>query len=57
MNPLGLVFLGAVIVLSIAAAVEAQRGYRSCLCHSPRRRFKTAAARKAHERCSWGSFT
>lgn len=53
MNPLGLVFLGAVIVLSIAAAVEAQRGYRSCVCCKPRRRFRSVAERRFHEQIRW----
>lgn len=43
-----------VFVVSLAmlggSAWMAQRGWRSCLCCSPRRRFKTVAERRFHER-------
>lgn len=53
MNPLGLVFLGSFLILAVATAWEAQRGYRSCVCCKPRRRFRSVAERRFHEQIRW----
>lgn len=53
MNSLGLVFLGSVIVLSLAVAWEAQQGFKKCICCKPRRRFRSVAERKFHEQIRW----
>jgi hypothetical protein len=47
-NPLAVVFVASLGLLG-AAAWASQRGYRTCICCRPRKRFRSVAERRWHE--------